>query len=432
MSQAPEATQVNIASLYVGDLKPDVNETILWSVFSPYGQVLSIKVCRDSQTRTSLGYAYVNFRTAQEAEKAMESINFASIEGKSCRVMWSMRDPNRRKLGIGNVIIKNIDTQLDSKSLYVAFLTYGPILSCKIAIDEYGLGKGYGFIQFYNELDAENACAKTNGVVFMKKKLIVTKFIPKSARKDAKNINPYEFTNKDPVGKSLGHGFVNFEKPDCAAAAVASMNDFVLPNGDKLFASKAMKKLERQAFLKKEYEKRKQEYYKQPMQSRPMQSVGGPGGQGYQQQNYRHSYNYSQNYNQGGNYAQQNFRPRATHGMSRNPNPLGYSQRPRASHVSVNHVVTENVSRPRHYEPRVSQKLPSQDPRSLFKDRIYRLCQSVLLEKSFNMDYLPQVSGVVIDYFTDAHSNRGIEDKEIVDAVVNAYMDYTAPTEKPQ
>jgi len=282
------ATNYPMASLYVGDLHPDVTEAMLFEKFSTCGPVLSIRVCRDMITRRSLGYAYVNFQQPHDAERAMDTMNFDTIKGRPIRIMWSQRDPSLRKSGVGNVFIKNLDKSIDNKALYDTFSAFGNILSCKIACDDHG-SKGYGFVHFETEEAARQSIEKVNGMLLNDKKVYVGRFIPRKERivqmgdKHRKYNNVYiknfgeeldDETLKekfscygkiisarvmfDGSNKSRGFGFVSYEEPEAAESAVTDLNGKEM-GGKVLYCGRAQKKAERQAELKEKFEKIKLE-----------------------------------------------------------------------------------------------------------------------------------------------------------------------------
>ncbi|KHN78058.1 Polyadenylate-binding protein 1 [Toxocara canis] len=218
-----------MASLYVGDLHPDVTEAMLFEKFSSAGPVLSIRVCRDAITRRSLGYAYVNFQQPADG--------------------WELN----------------------------------------VANDEESNSKGYGFVHFETEDAAQKAIEKVNGMLLEGKKVYVGKFQPRAARIREMGDAPRRFANvfiknfadeldkeeleklfskfgkitscavmTDAEGRSKGFGFVAFDNPEDAEKAVNEMNEYELPDSErKLYVCRAQKKNERSAELKRRYEQQK-------------------------------------------------------------------------------------------------------------------------------------------------------------------------------
>ncbi|KAL1731562.1 hypothetical protein EV714DRAFT_208568 [Schizophyllum commune] len=277
------------ASLYVGELDPTVTESMLFEIFNMIGPVASIRVCRDAVTRRSLGYAYVNYLNAADGERALEQLNYSSIKNRPCRIMWSQRDPALRKTGQGNIFIKNLDEQIDNKALHDTFAAFGNVLSCKVATDEHGNSKGYGFVHYETAEAAENAIKSVNGMLLNDKKVYVGPHISRKERQSkidemrahftnlyVKNIDPEvtdeEFDNlfkqygqvqssllkRDDQGRNLGFGFVNFETHEEAQKAVDALHESDF-HGRKLYVARAQKKAEREAELRKQYDQARQE-----------------------------------------------------------------------------------------------------------------------------------------------------------------------------
>ena len=169
-------------SLYVGELHPDVSEDHIYQVFSQVGPVATIRLCRDLNTRRSLGYAYVNFYSSDDSERAFSTLNFVPILGRPCRIMWSQRNPEKRRSGAGNVFIKNLERTITSKTLYDTFIAFGNILSCKVVVDQDGESRGFGFVHFEEQEAADECIAKVNGMLMNGKQVYVGPHIPRKER----------------------------------------------------------------------------------------------------------------------------------------------------------------------------------------------------------------------------------------------------------
>ena len=199
---------------------------------------------------------------------AMNLLNFEPLLGQPIRIMRWQRDPSTRKSGEGNVFIKNLDKNIDNRSLYDTFSLFGEVLSCKIAMGENG-SKGYGFVHFESMDAARNCISKINGMLLNGKKVYACKFLPREQRMQlptnnkaattsvyvknfADNLNDQSLGSifekygpivsskviKDSAGKSRGFGFVCFADEKNAEAAMNELNGKLI-NGKELYTSRA-------------------------------------------------------------------------------------------------------------------------------------------------------------------------------------------------
>nr|KYP32804.1 Polyadenylate-binding protein 2 [Cajanus cajan] len=239
VSGANHRLQTNTA-LYVGDLHRNVTKDELYNLFNQIGNVSSVKICENNLTGESL------------ADKAIEELNFTPL-------------------------------YVDHKALRDMFSPFGTIVSYKIATDDSGESKGFGFVQFETEQSAKSATYTLNGTMMNGKQVYVGPFVRKENRESTSAASGDKFTNvyvksqsisttaddlkrifgeygaitsavvmKNSEGVSKCFGFINFASADDAAKAVGELNGKTF-DGKEWYVGKAMKKSERLLELKEKY-----------------------------------------------------------------------------------------------------------------------------------------------------------------------------------
>ena len=219
-------------------------------------------------------------------------MNFTDIKGRPCRIMWSQRDPSLRKSGVGNVFVKNLAPTVDNKGLFDTFSVFGNILSCKVAMDENGVSKGYGYVHYETAEAAQDAIQKFNGNFIEELEVFVGPFVRRQERSTNVNwTNLYVkqfptswddakikeifgnygtianvFLTKDESGKSKGFGFVNYSDHESADAALKELHGKKFPDPDageeatfELYVNKAQKRVDRVREIKHKIEAEKED-----------------------------------------------------------------------------------------------------------------------------------------------------------------------------
>ncbi|XP_065843855.1 uncharacterized protein [Oscarella lobularis] len=252
-------------SLYFGDLDRDVTEIRLRQIITRVAHVKSLKISCDRHNEQSLGYAYVNFYSHEDAECAKEKLDGCLVENRPLRVSWFEPNAYHRRSGDNNVF-------------------FGEIKSCKVVYsDSYlPLSKGFGFVDFSSHKAAEKAIRTANGKSYKGKTLYVGWHKTKNERIQEKKVQPFTniyianlrrgFSKRqlDKIFINFGHitsscvnspseqgtctAFVNFEDPESAAEAVERMDGGKI-DGLKIYVGRAQKKAERE--FVKEREKKK-------------------------------------------------------------------------------------------------------------------------------------------------------------------------------
>ncbi len=74
------------SKLFVGNLSFNTTENDLQDAFAAHGQVVEATLMMDRMTGRSRGFAFVTYSTPEEAQKAIEAMNGAQVDGRALTV----------------------------------------------------------------------------------------------------------------------------------------------------------------------------------------------------------------------------------------------------------------------------------------------------------------------------------------------------------
>ncbi|MCD7470809.1 Polyadenylate-binding protein 8 [Datura stramonium] len=175
-------------NVYVKNLSDSTTDDELKNVFGEFGSITSAVVMRDADGK-SKGFGFVNFENADDAAKAVESLNGKKFDEKEWYVGKAQKKSEREQelknkfeqtakeavdkyQGV-NLYVKNLDDTIDDEKLKELFSEFGTITSCKVMRDPSGISRGSGFVAFTTPEEASRALSEMNGKMIVSKPLYV-------------------------------------------------------------------------------------------------------------------------------------------------------------------------------------------------------------------------------------------------------------------
>ncbi|CAK9081103.1 unnamed protein product [Durusdinium trenchii] len=137
-------------------------ENGLRQVFGWYGDIVSLEHIDEG----SGGSAMITYNSKEAAQEAAEMVHLASIRGKTCRcLLWSQVEAIWKTMDTGHRLqLEGLDLKISSQSLQDMFSLFGPVLDCKVQMDEDERSRGYGFVHFAEKEHALKATELLNGM----------------------------------------------------------------------------------------------------------------------------------------------------------------------------------------------------------------------------------------------------------------------------
>lgn len=185
----PDSDRNIKASLYFGNLDPQVTEPLLYELFIQFAPIRSLNLPKDRILKTHQGYGFIEFRTIKDAEYVLNILRGIRLYGKMLKLKKA--EPNfkgnsQQLVGVttsnngmdvgAKLFINGLNPLVDEQLLNDTFSKFGALIRPPSIVrdNETGESKGYGFVSFDDFASSDMAIEKMNGSILMNSKVSVS------------------------------------------------------------------------------------------------------------------------------------------------------------------------------------------------------------------------------------------------------------------
>lgn len=186
----PELKDAEIASVYIKNLNFTTTTEKLVETFRPLDGFVSGRVKtkpdpKNPGSTLSMGFGFLEFKTAADAEVAIAAMDGSSLDGhslqlkKSRKIITEGRDQDskhalgKRANNRTKIIIKNLPFEASREDLRKLLGPYGKLRSVRVPKKFDQGSRGFGFAEFISSREAENAMTMLENTHLLGRRLIL-------------------------------------------------------------------------------------------------------------------------------------------------------------------------------------------------------------------------------------------------------------------
>ncbi|KAG9449322.1 hypothetical protein H6P81_009287 [Aristolochia fimbriata] len=148
-------------SVYVGNIHVNVTEALLAEVFQSTGPLEGCKLIRKEKS----SFGFVDYHDRRSAALAIMTLHGRQLYGQAIKVNWAYASGQREDTSNHyNIFVGDLSPEVTDATLYANFSQYSSCSDARVMWDhKTGRSRGFGFVSFRNQQDAQNAINEQSG-----------------------------------------------------------------------------------------------------------------------------------------------------------------------------------------------------------------------------------------------------------------------------